>query len=67
MTDGWIFVLCEACGSEGHEYSGHLNDPHPRYVGPCRYCDGKGAEAVPTYPVTAEDMAEIDAAIPTSQ
>lgn len=35
-------ILCEACGSEGHLYNGHPNDPHPVYVGECPTCRGTG-------------------------
>lgn len=32
-------TTCRACGGEGRELIGHANDPHPRDVGPCEFCD----------------------------
>jgi hypothetical protein len=40
---------CESCGGEGKLYSGHQNDPEPRFEGDCTACDGTGK-------VTAEDF-----------
>lgn len=51
-----VLVLCEHCGSEGHIYSGHPNDPNPRYVGECPVCEGDGRAWVDAEPVDCDDL-----------
>jgi hypothetical protein len=51
-----IWVLCEYCGGEGVKYTGHQNDPFPKYVGPCQVCNGSGTEEVEANPITMEDL-----------
>lgn len=50
------FINCEACGSEGREFDGHPNDPHPRDCGPCHVCGGECVVEIDAEPITMEDL-----------
>jgi len=57
-----VWQDCPTCHGEGHLYSGHPNDPHPRYEGVCPTCEGAGQIEVETEPVDFDDL---DALVPT--
>jgi len=61
MIEDTIFVLCEACGSEGRiivsaGYDRETGAPLERDQGPCEYCEGTGIETIEGEPIDEDDI-----------